>query len=111
METVQRMEPTRMRKWVERVTLIQRSESGELTSRTLYRKDWKKKKKQTSGLKGVGKSVRRMHNAVRTFEDEYVRRHDRSNGKKRDGWVRDLPDNMRKATRKGVKKVELSRWL
>jgi hypothetical protein len=111
MGTVERMEPARMRKWVERVTLIQRSQSGETSASTLYRKEWKKKKKQSRGVKDIGKGIRRVHNAVRTFEDEYLSRHDRSNRKKRDGWARDLPANMRKATRKGAKRVEISRWL
>jgi hypothetical protein len=111
MESVKRMEPARMRKWVARVTLVERSETGEVTARTLYKRDWKKKKKQSDGLKEIGKGIRRVHNAVLTFEDDYVRRHDRSNGKKRDGWARDLPDNLAKSARKGAKKVEPSRWL
>jgi hypothetical protein len=111
MDPVKRMEPARMRKWVSRVTLVERSESGEATARTLYKRDWKKKKKQTDGLKEIGKGIRRVHNAARTFESEYVRRHDRSNGKKRDGWIRDLPKNVAKSARKGAKKVEPSRWL
>jgi hypothetical protein len=111
MESTERMEPPRMRKWVARVTLVERDESGETTVRTLYKRDWKKKKKQTDGLKEVGKGIRRVHNALRTFEDEYVRRHDRSIGKKRDGWVKDFPSNVVKSARKGAKKVEPSRWL
>ena len=111
MGPIERMEPPRMRKWVARVTLVERNESGKTTSRSLYSRDWKKKKKQTDGLKEVGKGIRRVHNALRAIENDYVRRHDRSNGKKRDGWVKDLPDNVAKSARKGAKKVELSRWL
>jgi hypothetical protein len=106
------MEITRMKKSVRRVVLLQPDGAGGIAAQTLYEKETdRKNKKQQKGLKEVGKGVRRLHNAARAFDEEYLRRHDASNRKKRDGWARELPKNLVKATRKGVKKVEASRWI
>jgi hypothetical protein len=104
------MELTRMRKSVRSVTKVQADKSGAVTSTRLYERD-RKNKKQRKGVKEAGKGLRRVHNAVRTMEDQYIDRHNRSNRKKRDGWAKDLPTNMVKATRKGLKKVKPSKFM
>jgi hypothetical protein len=105
------MELTRMRSSVRRVTRLQTDKSGVVVASTaLYEKE-RKNKKQSSGTKELGKGVRRVHTAVRTFEDEYIDRHNRSNQKKKDGWGKDMPTNVVKAVRKGAKKVKISKFM
>jgi hypothetical protein len=74
----------------------------------VYREE-KGKKKQTRGLRGVGKFSRRLAEAVSTMSDNYLERHDRSNEKRRDGWARDYSVNVFKANQKGMKKLKLFR--
>lgn len=70
-------------------------------------KNKKKKKKQSKALKPLGKRSRRAANALRVAANHYLDRHDRSNQKKKDGWIRDLGKNEMKAARKGIKKVKI----
>jgi hypothetical protein len=94
---------------VRRVTVLERDGSGGLSAVTLYRKK-KAKKKGTRLLRPLARSVRRSWNAQRALADTYLSRHDKSNRKKKDGWVRDLGLNLTRANRKGVRKLRLNRW-
>ena len=70
----------------------------------LYVKE-KRKKKGSPGLRQIGKAVRGAVDAQRGFGETYEMGHDRSNLKKKDGWLRDLPDNVGKAARNALKKL------
>jgi hypothetical protein len=83
---------------------------GGLKAETIYKKR-RKTKKQTRGLKELGKGVRRIQMASQSAADDYIQRHDRSNRKRRDGWARDLGINTARATRKGAKKIKVARWI
>jgi hypothetical protein len=67
------------------------------------------KKKGTPGLRMLSKNVRRVIEVQRNFMDTYEAAHDRSNDKKRDGWLSDLPRNLTRAGRKATKK--LLKWM
>jgi hypothetical protein len=71
------------------------------------KKKKKKKKRQTVGLGLIGKWARRYNLAVGKLGDDYVERHERSNRKKRDGWLRDYGYNMLRANRVAMKKLRL----
>lgn len=60
----------------------------------------RKKKKQSKELKPLEKMSRRMADANLASAKSYASSHRKSNGKKRDGWLRDLPKNMSKASEK-----------
>jgi Family of unknown function (DUF6312) len=71
--------------------------------RLLYERETRKRKKGSPGLRQVEKLIRRGIKATQTGSDRYLERHQRSNEKRRDGWLRDLALNVAKANRKGVK--------
>ncbi|MEP5153381.1 hypothetical protein [Planktotalea sp.] len=71
----------------------------------------KGKKKSSKQLKGAQRMVDESSKALETFASGYRARHKKSSSKKRDGWLRDMDDNVFKATRKSVRKVKLDRVL
>ncbi len=83
-----------------RITVIRRDETGRLIARERYEGEGRRRKKQSKLLKPIERTLR---NAVR-FEsrllNDYLSRHERSNAKKRNGWVKDLPTNLVRAIRK-----------
>lgn len=94
----------RMSKTVEEIILIRQDDSGRSITRTVYRRR-KKTKKGTAPLDSIGKIVRKVASGQQTASEQYLRKHDQSNRDKRDGWLRDLPYNVFRATRRGLKKV------
>jgi len=67
--------------------------------------------KEKTKKKGL-KVLRPIHNALKTMADAQkatletlVDEMDRSDLKKKDGWLRDLPRNLRKSTKRGLKVV------
>ncbi|MCB9765669.1 MAG: hypothetical protein H6739_38200 [Alphaproteobacteria bacterium] len=87
-------------KSVRRVTVIQ----GDGASRTVFKKS-KDKKSQSFMLKPFERVHRRMAEAMKEGAAEYLDRHERSNEKKKNGWVKDMGDNVYKANRKAMKKA------
>jgi len=92
---------------VRSVTVLRPDPSGRMISTVLHDGDQKKKKKGTKKLRPFERSVVRATKGLREFADDYLARHDRSNEKKKNGWVRDLGYNLYKADRKGMKKLKV----
>lgn len=91
---------------VKRVTVLQRDDSGGLTSTIVYeQKKQRKKKKGSLGLRGLERAVRSAGKAQQTFVDEFLKRHRRSNRKARDGWMLDMGPNIFKATQRSMSKL------
>lgn len=90
---------------IRRATLVQRDEQGALQSTPLY-KD-KSKRRVPKRWRGVEKFMRRMSAAQKTAAEVYLERHERSNAKKKNGWLKDFGKNMGKARRQGTKKLKL----
>lgn len=89
---------------VKRITQLKKDDSGAVVPVTIYKKRGKKRK--VSGpLQPIEKAVRRLATAQVAFSNSYRDRHNRSNEKKRDGWVVDLIPNIADAGRKGSKKL------
>lgn len=74
---------------------------------TVFKGKNKKKKKQAAWLKPFEKRQRRAARAMIAGSESYLDRHQRSNRKKRNGWLRDLNKNSLKAWRKGAKKLKV----
>jgi hypothetical protein len=89
---------------IRRVSIVKADGSGVVV---LHRgkKSRKKRKKQSWELKPMERGVRRLSDANLAASKTYSKRHRRSNRKKRDGWARDLPDNVMRASWKGAKKL------
>jgi hypothetical protein len=92
---------------IRRVTVLAIDESGAMVPRTIYRKGGKKRK-GSEALRPVERAVRRVAQATDAMTSSYVSRHDQSNAKKRDGWLRDFNWNVVKATKTGVKKLKIN---
>jgi len=69
-------------------------------TRQISGKTKRKKKKQAAILKPFEKSVRNEAKNLDKATTEYFDRHDKSNAKKKNGWIRDYPKNANKALSK-----------
>lgn len=95
-------------KSIKRITIIRADATGATQAQTIY-EPGKKRKKQSAGLKFFEKLTRHNLRGQQAYADTLLARHERSNEKKRDGWLRDLGDNTYKANRKAQKKLKLRR--
>lgn len=68
----------------------------------------RKRKKQSKGLKFFEKLMRRGGRSGGSIYDQYLKRHKRSNRKKKNGWLKDFNKNSFNAMRKGRKRFKLS---
>ncbi|MCW5735067.1 MAG: hypothetical protein KIS73_13120 [Enhydrobacter sp.] len=84
---------------IKRVTVIKRDGRGQIVSRDAYEGE-RKTKKQSKGLRPIERGLRKILEFRADVIDNYLERHRRSNEKKRDGWLSDLPSNMIRAVRK-----------
>jgi hypothetical protein len=97
------MKEVRLNKAVKRMTVLKKDdESGTFMPVVEYRQG-RKRKKMSRGLRFVEKFVRRISKARAATANVYAERHERSNRKKKDGWLKNLIPNVVKAQRKGIK--------
>lgn len=102
------MTELKLPKGVKRITFIQAPvPSAEKPPTDLFAKSEKQKKKMSRGLRGLEKWTRRWALAMREMSQTYVEGHDRSNAKKRDGWLRDAMTNLAKADRDALRKLRI----
>lgn len=104
------MDMPHVRGTVRRITIFDRDATGSLRPVVVYNRR-RGKKKQTKGLKPLERVVRTVADANDAFAGTYVRRHRRSNRKRRDGWLRDALVNITKAADKGRKELDVTRIL
>lgn len=88
---------------IKRVTVIKRDADGQIISRDAYEGE-RKTKKQSRGLHPVERKFRKILEFQSNVIENYLGRHRRSNEKKRDGWLTDLPSNLGRAIRKSKPK-------
>lgn len=89
-----------MGKFVSRITAVS-LDDGE--AQTVY--DAKPKRKVSRWLRPMEKGHRRLAEALAAFGAELQGRHDRSNQKRKNGWLRDAPMNVMRAQREATKKL------
>jgi hypothetical protein len=94
----------KIEKSVARITIVRTDALGNALPSVIYRKD-KKSKKQSPGLKTLEKITRHLVTAQTTGTENYLMHHKKSNGKKRDGWIRDLGSNVARAQSKTIKEL------
>jgi hypothetical protein len=105
------MEALRLGSKVRRITMLERDgTTGEMLPVVLFEQKTKKRK-VSRAMKPFEQAVRRMVDAQASLGDKYLSRHNRSNRKKRDGWIRDLNLNVVRASEKGLKRLKMNRWL
>jgi hypothetical protein len=93
---------------VRRITILQRDGNGHTVPVVMYER--KSKKKRGSGVfRPIERATRRVVDAQRRAAESYLSRHDRSNEKRKDGWIRDFPINTVRAMRRGNRALKISR--
>ena len=102
------MEIPRMTRSVRRITVLKKDASGALAPVTIFKRR-NSKKKQTEALRIFERGTRYLADAQARAGASYLSRHRKSNQKRRDGWVRDLPVNFLRASNKGRKALRLNR--
>lgn len=98
------MEMPRLNKSVRKVVKLQRDEDGSLSPVVIY-KGATRKRKVSAALRPLEKGIRRLVKSQATVTDTYLRKHNRSNEKRKDGWVKDFVSNVSNAGRKGRKSL------
>jgi len=88
---------------IKRVTVIKRDDRGQIVSRDAY-ETGRKTKKQSKTLRPMERNVRRLMEFQQDVITNYLGRHQRSNEKRRDGWLTDMPRNLIRAVRKSKPK-------
>lgn len=91
---------------VESITILQANLEGGYDVRRLS--ETGKRKKQSKLLSKFEKNVRKIAKVQGRMADIYLTRHDKSNCRKRDGWLWDMGKNIKTAARKGSKKPRLT---
>jgi hypothetical protein len=86
-----------MAELIRRITVIQRSGDA-VAPVTVYREPRKRKVSRLS--RPVERAARRLVKAQVIFGEEVLRRHSRSNRRRRDGWLMDAPRNIIESGRK-----------
>lgn len=75
------------------------------TTAKIYSKKSRKKKRVSKPLRPLERVLRHELKAGEAFSDTLLRKHQRSRGKRRDGWLRDAPSNLMKAQRDAWKEL------
>jgi len=98
------METIDLGRLARRVTVVP-ARGTEASPVVIYERKSKKRKKGSMLFRPMDRMVRRAMEAERVYAEDYLRRHAKSNRKRKDGWLRDgLYNNMR-AGRKAIKQM------
>jgi hypothetical protein len=103
------MEINHVSKSVRRITVLRKDASGNTTPVAIYKRKSSKKKKGMKLLRPIEQATRQLVKAQSRTASKYLGRHRSSNGKRKDGWLRDLGLNMMRASRKGSKAIKINR--
>ncbi len=101
------MEMPRLSKSVKKVVRLDRDPVGAYKPVVLYESAPGKKKKGGTPMRILDKTLRRSISAQQSFLDRYMKLHNRSNTKQRNGWLVDIAPNMMNAGRKFVKTLRV----
>jgi hypothetical protein len=105
------MEMPRLSKSVRKVVRLQRDANGIFVPTVIYKGETGKRK-GSAALRPFERGLRRLVRAQSTAADSYLGKHNRSNQKRKDGWIKDFVSNAATAERKGRKTLTKSsrRW-
>jgi hypothetical protein len=103
------MEQIRVNKSVRRVVALRRDDSGKTVPVVLFERRDRQRRKTSRAFRPAEEMARRWAEAQRAYADSYLARHNRSNSKKKDGWIKDFNYNMSKAADTGRKRLKLRR--
>src|SRR5438552_12801116 len=83
---------------VSRITIVKPGSDGESSSTVVYRR--KGKRRQNTWSRPIERAVRSLFKAQEAFGQSALSRQDKSNRRRREGWVVDAPVNLYEAQRK-----------
>jgi hypothetical protein len=104
------MQISRINKSVKSVIHLQKDSAGKPAPVVLYKRSGDRKK-MSSGLRPLEKAVRRLVTAESAALNTYLDKHERSNQKSKNGWLKDMVPNMVDAGKEGKKKLRLNRLM
>ena len=104
------MDMPRLSKSVKRITVLQRDANGNSSPVVVFKRK-RNKKNGSKLLSPVERVVRSFAETGDAATGTYLRRHKKSNRKRKDGWVRDVPGNFVKAGRKGIQEIRPAAFL
>jgi hypothetical protein len=104
------MQISRMNKSVKKVIQLEKDSAGKPAPVVLYKRSGDRKK-MSSGLRPLEKAVRRLVTAESAALNTYLDKHERSNQKSKNGWLKDMVPNMVDAGKEGKKKLRLNRLM
>lgn len=87
---------------VKSVVKVEREADGTVTRTIIAEDDKRGRRKVSRPYRRLDKAVRNWTKAENVATSEYLRRHDRSNRKRKNGAIKDLGKNVRRAVREGV---------
>ncbi|EYF00546.1 DUF6312 domain-containing protein [Chondromyces apiculatus] len=99
----------KLSKAVKRIVIPQQATAEGPSAGVYVLKPKKKRKKLSKSSRFLEKLLRHGATAQRKGVNTYLERHKRSNRKKKDGWLRDLSNNLSRASNKGRKRFKLSK--
>jgi len=103
------MDALRLGKSIQRITVLQTDPSGVFVPVVIFRRR-AGKKKGSPELRPLERMSRAYGEAGKAVASLYVRRHKRSNRRYRDGWLREMPNNVFRAASKGFRKGSGDLW-
>ena len=86
------------------VHVLQVDADGKIQREKLYER---RRRRGSKRLRPFEKAMRRMSRAQGTMADDYLSRHERSNRRKKNGWMKDLGKNVSRSSRKGLRKLKI----
>jgi predicted DNA-binding protein (UPF0278 family) len=101
---VRTVEPGERRQYpgVKSVVKVQREADGSVTRTVVAEPDKGRRRRVSKPLRRLDKGLRKLTKAENVASSEYLRRHDRSNRKRKNGALKDLRKNVRRAVREGT---------
>jgi len=103
------MEPIKINSIVQSVTFLKANPDG--TYKTERLTETGSRKKQSGALKPIERMIRKMVKSELAAANTYLERHEKSNQRKSNGWIRDIGKNLKKAAssaRKSAKQPKLT---
>lgn len=83
---------------VNRITVLERS--GDTVEAVTVHQEPRKRRKVSAWTSPIERAARRLVRAQVVFGQEVLRRHNRSNRRRRDGWLLEAPANLIESGRK-----------
>ena len=84
--------------------ILSQNETGGMTKTLIYQEP-RRKPRVSKRWRGIEKAVHRLTKVQEIMLRDYLERHERSNMRKQDGWIKELAPNVRKSLRRGLKEI------